>query len=415
MKLTEMLKKAQEKRAALMQEMLETDDRETRNSINVLIQEQDDLIRSYEDLIKEEEKRNAAANNADPVVSRAAAPATPSNVTPMAQFNMKQQRNDEDPHNTLEYRSAFMKFCQTGEWDMRADAVTVTTDGSKVIPTTIMQEIVKELKVRGVIFNRVRKLNVQGGVEFPILSLKPTATWIGETTASDRKKTEAKTSVSFSYYGLECKVATSLLVSVTTLPIFEETIKDLIVEAMITALDNAVISGTGSGQPLGITKDTRVKTAQKIELTEVQIKTWPAWKGALAKLPLAYKAGSVIAMAAQTWEQYIDGMVDQQGQPIARVNYNITDGIPERFAGREVIQVEPDTIKDFDSASTGDVVAVIFRPSDYAINSNMAMTVKRYFDEEKNQWVDKAIMIADGKLVDAAGVILITKAAAVSG
>lgn len=415
MKLTEMLKKAQEKRAALMQEMLETDDRETRNSINVLIQEQDDLIRSYEDLIKEEEKRNAAANNADPVVSRAAAPATPSNVTPMAQFNMNQQRNDEDPHNTLEYRSAFMKFCQTGEWDMRADAVTVTTDSSKVIPTTIMQEIVKELKVRGVIFNRVRKLNVQGGVEFPILSLKPTATWIGETTASDRQKTEAKTSVSFSYYGLECKVATSLLVSVTTLPIFEETIKDLIVEAMITALDNAVISGTGSGQPLGITKDTRVASTQKIGLTEIEIKTWPAWKGALAKLPLAYKAGSVIAMAAQTWEQYIDGMVDQQGQPIARVNYNITDGIPERFAGREVIQVEPDTIKDFDSASTGDVVAVIFRPSDYAINSNMAMTVKRYFDEDKNQWVDKAIMIADGKLVDAAGVILITKAAAVSG
>ena len=407
--LKELLKKAQEKRTALMDEMAETEDKETRAAIKAMIKEQDDLIRSYETLIAEEEKRAAAAQNADPVVAPAAAPA---NAVPVQQFNMNNQRAaEEDPHNTLEYRQAFMRFCQTGEWNMRADAVTVAADGSKVIPTTIMREIVRELKVRGVIFNRVRKLNVQGGVEFPILSLKPKATWITETTVSDRQKANANKSVSFSYYGLECKVATSLIVSVTTLAEFEETIRDLIVEAMITELDNAVISGSGSGTPLGITKDTRVAENQKIAMTAASIKTWGAWKTAMAKIPLSYKAGSVFAMAAQTWEQYVDGMTDQHGQPIARVNYGITDGPQERFAGKEVIQVEPDTIKDFDSAEVGDVVAIIFRPADYAINSNMAMTIKRYYDEDKNQWVDKAIMIADGKLVDAAGVILITKGA----
>lgn len=407
MKLKELRAKAVEKRTALMKEMLETDDRETRASINQLIEEQDELIRSYDALIEEEEKRAAAANNADPV----ATPAAPANGTPMAQFNMTAQRAEEDPHNTMEYRRAFMRFCQTGEWGMRADAVTLATDGSKVIPTTLMKEIVKDLKVRGVIYNRVRKLNVQGGVEFPILSLKPVATWIADGTGSERKKTQANGSVIFNYYGLECKVATSLIVSVTSLTEFEDTIKDLIVEAMLAELDNAIIAGTGSGQPLGITKDTRVTSGQKVAMTAEQIGTWAAWKAALAKIPLAYKAGSIIAMAAQTWEQYVDGMTDLQGQPIARTNYNITDGIPERFAGREVLQVEPDTIKDFDSAAAGDVVAIAFRPSDYAVNSNMAMVVKRYFDEDKNQWVDKAILIADGKLVDATGVILITKGA----
>ena len=404
-----LLKKAQEKRAALQQELLESDDRETRNALDSMIKEQDELIRSYETLIREEETRAAAAQNTDPVVTP---PATPANAAPMQQFNMGNQRaQEEDPHNTLEYRQAFMRFCQTGEWNMRADAVTTATDGSKVIPTTIMREIVKALKVRGVLFNRVRKLQVQGGVEFPILSLKPVATWIADGAGSERQKVQANTSVIFNYYGLECKVATSLVASVTTLAEFEEIIRDLIVEAMITALDNAIISGSGSGQPLGITKDTKVTSAQKVEMTGAQIKTWAAWKAALAKVPLAYKAGSVFAMAAQTWEQYVDGMTDQQGQPIARVNYGITDGIQERFAGKEVIQVEPDTIKDFDSAASGDVVAIIFRPTDYAINSNLAMTIKRYFDEDKNQWIDKAIMIADGKLVDAAGVILITKGA----
>lgn len=407
--LKELLRKAQEKRTALQRELLESDDKETRTAINSMIEEQDELIRSYETLIREEEARAAAAQNADPVATPAA---TPANAVTVGQFNMNNQRAaEEDPHSTLEYRQAFMRFCQTGEWNMRADAVTVAADGSRVIPTTIMREIVKELKVRGVIFNRVRKLNVQGGVEFPILSLKPAATWIAEGTGGDRQKVQANTAVIFSYYGLECKVATSLIVAVTTLAEFEETIRDLIVEAMITALDNAIISGTGSGQPLGITKDTRVKETQKIPMTAAEIKTWGAWNAVLAKVPLAYKAGSLFAMAAQTWEQYVNGMTDQQGQPIARVNYGITDGIQERFAGKEVIQTEPDTIKDFDSAAVGDVVAIIFRPSDYAINSNMVMTIKRYYDEDKNQWVDKAIMIVDGKLVDAAGVILITKGA----
>lgn len=407
MNLKELRKKAEERRATLMREMLETDDRETRNSINVLIQEQDELIRSYDALIEEEERRAAATNNADPIVT----PAEPVNAVPMAQFNMNDQRSEEDPHDTLEYRNAFMGFCQTGAWNLRADAVTLAADGSKVIPTTVMREIVKELKVRGKIFNRVRKLNVQGGVEFPILSLKPVATWITETAASDRQKVTANTSVSFNYYGLECKVATSLIVSITSLPEFEETIKELIVEAMITALDNAVIAGTGTGQPLGITKDTRVKTAQKVPVTAAEIGKWKTWKGILAKIPMAYKAGAVFVMAAQTWEQHIDGMTDEQGQPIARTNYNITDGTPERFAGKEVMPVEPDTIKDFDSAASGDVIGIIFRPHDYAINSNLALTMKRYYDEDKNQWVDKAIMVADGKLVDPAGVILITKGA----
>ena len=407
MNLKELRKKAEERRAALMREMLETDDRETRNSINVLIQEQDELIRSYDALIEEEERRAAAANNADPVVTSAA----PVNAVPMAQFNMNDQRSEADPHDTLEYRNAFMAFCQTGAWNMRADAVTVATDGSRVIPTTIVREIVRELKVRGVLFNRVRKLNVQGGVEFPILSLKPVANWITETAPSERQKVQANTSVSFNYYGLECKVATSLIVSITSLPEFEETIKELIVEAMITALDNAIIAGTGSGQPLGITKDSKVTSKQKVSVTAETVGKWATWKGALAKIPLAYKACAVIAMAAQTWEQYVDGMTDEQGQPIARTNYGITDGIQERFAGKEVLQVEPDTIKDFDSAASGDVIAIIFRPSDYGINSNLELVMKRYYDEDKNQWVDKAIMVADGKLVDATGVILITKGA----
>ena len=55
--------------------------------------------------------------------------------------------------------------------------------------------------------------------------------------------------------------------------------------------------------------------------------------------------------------------------------------------------VEPDVIGDFDDASNGDVVGVFWQPNEYAINSNMQFGMKRYFDEETNEWVDKYIEV----------------------
>jgi len=332
----------------------------------------------------------------------------------------------EDPFNTLEYRKAFMNFCKTGKMPeefknlapqvaggfMNADTQTTTSDAAAVIPTTIMQKIIKEMKEYGQIFNRVRKTNIQGGVEVPILSLKPTATWINESTVSDRQKVTANTKVQFSYHGLECRVAVSLLANIVTLDMFESEITKLIVEAMIKALDKAVIAGTGSGQPLGITVDPRVPADNIITLSSTDFAKWEGWKKKVfAKIPLAYRAGGAFIMAAGTFEGYIDGMTDANGQPIGRINYGITNGPQERFGGREVILVEDDVVAPYESAVAGDIVAVFCKLSDYCINSNMQMAMYRWLDHDTNQWVDKAILIADGKILDPKGVIIIKKGA----
>lgn len=75
--------------------------------------------------------------------------------------------------DSVEYRQAFMRYVQTGEWSYqkRQDETLVTSDVGKIIPNTIMNEFIKELKVYGNLYNRVRKLNVKGGVEFPIEEL----------------------------------------------------------------------------------------------------------------------------------------------------------------------------------------------------------------------------------------------------
>lgn len=313
---------------------------------------------------------------------------------------------------TEEYERAFMNYVQHNTpipQEFRNEgAKSTTTDVSALIPTTLVKEIIREMKSYGNLYAKVRKLNVQGGVEIPILSLKPTASWVGEE-ASEDQKIEAKTKLTFSYHGLECKIAMTLLASVVTLEEFKSEFITLAVEAMTEAIDKAIINGTGSGQPLGITADTRIPAANTITLTAADIASWSAWKKKVfAKMKKAYRKGDFI-MAQGTFDGYIDGMVDANGQPIGRVNYGIEGGETYRFGGKTVETVENDIIANYDDASTGDVIAVFADLSDYAINSNMQMRTVRWSDHDTNQEKQKVMMIIDGKLVDPNGVLIIKK------
>lgn len=328
----------------------------------------------------------------------------------------QQRQQDGDATNSVEYRTAFMNFvCRNVPipMELRADTVTTTADAGAVIPTTILHEIIQEVRSYGEIYSRVRHLNVQGGVKIPILDLKPTATWITADTGaseSDKQKISAKTSVVFNYYGLECKVAQTLLVNVTTLEIFQEQFVKLAAEAMAQALEIAIFKGTGEGEPTGITVDKRVPTGNVISLSAEEMADWSAWqKKVFAKMKKAYRTGSFI-MAQGTFDGQINGMVDKNGQPIGRVNYGITDGETYRFGGKEVLTVENDVIADYETAASGDVVAVFVKLSDYAINSNLQMQVVKWVDHDNNELKNKAILVCDGKLIDPNGALIIKKA-----
>ena len=329
---------------------------------------------------------------------------------------VKEMRNI-DKNDTMEYREAFMNFVCRGvamPTEMRADAVTTTGDAGAVIPTTIMKEIIKNLESYGEIYSRVRKLNIQGGVAFPILSIKPTATWITANTAtseSEKQKLEANSSVTFNYYGLECKISQTLLVNVTTIDAFQALFTTLATEAIIKAIEIAIVSGDGSGKMTGITVDSRVPSGNKITMAPSEFSSWEGWKKKVfGKMAKSYRNGCFI-MAQGTFDGYIDGMVDKNGQPIGRVNYGIADGEVYRFGGKEVLTVEDDVIANYDDAKTNDVVGVFVNLKDYAINSNMELTVAKWVDQDTNELKNKAILICDGKLVDANGVIIIKKGA----
>lgn len=321
--------------------------------------------------------------------------------------NGQPQKREEDPSDSVEYRTAFMNFiCRNVPISAELREATNTVDASAVIPKTIVNEIVKKLESYGNIFAKVRKLNVQGGVSIPILDLKPTAKWIDETTASEDQKLQAKSSITFSYFGVECKLAQSLLVNITTLDVFQNEFINLATEAIVKAVEIAIFNGTGTNQPLGIIKDSRVKNV--VTLSTADFGTWEGWHKVKGQIKKAYRNGCFV-MNQSTFDGNIDGMVDKNGQPIARVNYGIDSEEKYRFMGKEVETVEDDILPAYEDAKTGDVVAVFINLSDYAINTNMDMTATKWVDNDTNKIKNKVMMIIDGKLIDTNGVVLIKK------
>ena len=80
-----------------------------------------------------------------------------------------------------------------------------------------------------------------------------------------------------------------------------------------------------------------------------------------------------------------------------------------RFFGRDISLVEPDIINDFDSASSNDVIGIYWQPNEYALNENFGFTFRRYFDEETNEWITKALVVVDGKIINPNGFYIFKK------
>lgn len=335
---------------------------------------------------------------------------------PLASYRMNRVSENRSTNalDSIEYRNAFADYVRTGNWnyEARANETLLTSDVGKIIPNTIMNEFIKELKSYGQLYSKVRKLNVRGGVEFPIEELIPTVTWITETTVSEAQKAPSiKNSISFAYHIVEARISQSLLSQIVTLEYLESEIAKLLAEAFVKEFDRVIVKGTGSGQPLGILNDTRVLAKNKIAFSASDMADWTKWRTKLfAKIPLAYRGQGELIMTPATWETYIMTLKDANNNPLYSETYDPTTGEAIcRFAGKQVTFVESDILADYDTASSGDTWAIYLKPSDYAINSQLQIGFKRYFNDDTNKWTNKGLCIMDGKLLDVNGVYLLQK------
>lgn len=407
------------------------------NEVRSLTEELDDvnaeINETEEELaaIPDEEPAAPAEPEGEEARANIPANATPVNMGITATFGMgatgAQSRANEDPFASMEYRMAFKDYVQRGissqlisdgmkAWEKRSGVAANTDTLGAIIPTTLINEFINEVKkVYGQLYNKVRKLDVPGGVRFPVGELQATFKWISESTVSPRQDAGDTQDVIFEYNVGEIRVAQTLLSSIVALDLFEREVVSIMLKAFLQAMDIGIVKGTGKGQMLGIMNDPRV--TNEISLTAAEINNWTAWrKKFFSKLPLGYRAGEFI-FPLSTVESYLETMADANNNPIFRqaTGLEVNDGDAAnpngRFFGREVSLVEPDVIPDFDAASDGDVIGIFWQPEEYAINTNMQMAMRRYFDEETNKWVDKLLVIVDGKVLNPKGIYLIKKKA----
>ena len=330
-----------------------------------------------------------------------------------------QKREATDKFDSMEYRQAFKAYVQAGTpipAEFRNGDAISTADSGAAIPVTVMNEVINTVRKRyGNLYSKVRKLNIKGGVEFPVGALQASFKWISESTVSPRQKTDKLGKVSFNYHTAEIRIAQTFVSQILTLSSFEQKIAEIIAVAYLQAMDNGIVNGSGDGAMLGILNDPRVTNT--VTFKESEISDWKAWrKNFFSQLPLGYRSGEFI-FPVSTVDAYLETMSDNNNNPVfyQATGLVVNDGDAlnpnGRFFGRDIALVEPDIIADFDSAQQGDVIGIYWQPEEYAINENFGFSMMRYFDQETNEWVDKAITVVDGKVLNPTGFYKILKGA----
>lgn len=333
-------------------------------------------------------------------------------VTETADLTGAKKPDILDRYDTDEYKKAFMAYVLAGRKIpgelTNADANTKTSDVGAAIPTTTLQKIYEKMESVGMILPRVTHTSYKGGITVPTSSAKPTATWVAEGVGSDKQK-KALGSITFAYHKLRCAISMSLEVSLVTYPMFESQFVANVAEAMVKAEEKAIIDGSGSGQPKGVLKET-VVTGQNIDIAAAATAlAYTDLVKAEAALPQAYDADAVWCMTKKTFFEQIVGMVDDNKQPVVRLNYGINGKPVYSIFGREVLLVG-DYLPSFTASVTADTVfAFIFNFKDYLWNENLGLTFRRYRDNTTDDEVTVALSLVDGKAVDVNSLVTMTK------
>ncbi len=396
-KLMALLKTKQEARTAKMVTVDKATDVAELRSLQSEVEAIDAEIRSIETMIAEikdepENERTAAVNSEIPGIVKSS--------------SAEVRTNSSD---NMEYRKAFQQFVTKGTEipaEVRADANTLTTDIPGAIPTVLVDRIVEKLESIGNILPLVTKTSFASGVAIPTSSVKPVATWVLEGATSDKQK-KTTANITFGSFKLRCEISMSLETSVMALSAFENAFVKNVVDAMVKKIESTMVSNAdGTTSPKGILAET-VAEGQNIVVAAAGKLAYSTLTDAEAALPLAYESGALWFMTKKTFMGFI-GMVDDQKQPIARVNYGL-GGTPERtLLGRKVLlndymaSIAPTVVADT-------VVAFMFDPSDYVVNTVYNMGVQRKRDWDTEDMLTKAVMILDGKVIDKNSLVTVTK------
>ncbi len=419
------LKNLEEQRANCNAAMIDADEKEKRAALG-------EALTQLEAEIAEARK---ALEEADEPAEEAPA-ATEEDARSFKPLATMEGRNQAMVDNALEVRNAFKDYIVNGKIDkyneVRSAAGNTTTGDNvgTVIPENLINQIMEKIESVGTIYNLVTKTAFAVGQTIPREATKPVATWVGRNTTTLSSSTNGEgngstvqkgvtlsAAISFTSFKLRCEVAMTEEVANMTLSAFEALFVKNVSLAMLRAIEWAIVDGDGKGQPTGILNET-APSGQALEIAATGALSYEALCEAEAAIPAEYEAGAKWCMTKKTFMQFV-AMVDDNGQPIARVNYGIA-GKPERtLLGRDVVLYVPQSGSKLgnyaSTVETDTVFAFIFDFADYTLNTNYDLGIQHKIDWDNEDHRTKAVAAYDGKVIDNGSLVTITKKAAAAG
>ena len=324
--------------------------------------------------------------------------------------NLEKGSTNTDTHNTPEYRSAFYKRLlgkeltdgesrafEAAQAEKRADAFNTLSNSAAVIPTTTLNEVVKQARGVNGLYNEIRLFSVPNNLSVPVGTPTDAAAWHTEGEAVDRTNV---TTAAVTFTGRELIKVLSLSAAVKRMDTaaFEHYLTDELKNCIADAIGAAIVSGTGSGQPTGILSGVTWNNKNRIQTAEL---TADNLLSLVALLPAGYAAGAKFAMSTATLFGSVYPLKDGDGR------YFFTDtesGGNRRLFGFEIVLD--------DNIPAGTVLFGNFRYYGVNIPQGVAIEVSRESGFTSGLIDYRALCIADGKpIVPGAFVKLEVKAA----
>ena len=300
-----------------------------------------------------------------------------------------------DTHAAPEYRTAFYKTLMGKELtdgenrafaaaqaEKRADAFNTLSSSAAVVPTTTLNEVVKQARGVNGLFDEIRLFSVPNNLSVPVGTPGDAASWHTEGAPVERKDV---TTAAVTFTGRELIKVLSMSAAVKRMDIsaFERYITDELKASIADAIGAAIVSGTGSGQPTGILSGVTWSNKNRIQTAELTADNLLA---AIALLPAGYAAGAKFAMSTATLFGQVYPLKD------GNERYFFTD--PERGGVRRLFGFE--IVLD-DNIPAGTILFGNFRYYGVNIPQGVAVEVSRESGFTSGLIDYRALCIADGK------------------
>ena len=262
------------------------------------------------------------------------------------------------------------------------------------IPTTTLNKIEEKLRQTSALFNEVEVLNIPGYLSIPKENITNEASWIEENVASTDSD-DTLDAINFGAFKLIRTISITAEVEAMSIDAFESYIVKKLSDKMAIAIENAILNGTGNGQPKGIL----LEEIEKVTYDKGTTPTYNNLCSMMAKLKSGYKPNAKFVMSSKMlWENIATMVIGNQLVFLP----DPTGEFAGRIFGRPVI--EDDYISD--------KKILLGNYNKYTINFNkpIEVTADESVEFRKGNKVYRSMGLLDGKTVNTEAFVLLDEA-----